>query len=162
MKVQLSQIEDFESTPSRSKIQWKERKNGRRQELVNDKEWYHCSDFYNECRRFIRANVGHNFDKVFSEFCKKYPKFVNDINTRTYFMEQFCNEVHKAGLFSEFEIDDYSQEYFTDLYKNTHNYKGSAGKDTRFTFTECYVNPKPYNVNGRFMRDMAGEIFLGK
>ena len=106
MKVQLSQIEDFESTPSRSKIQWKERKNGRRQEIVNDKEWYHCSDFYNECRRFIRANVGHNFDKVFSEFCKKYPKFVNDINTRTYFMEQFCNGVHKAGLFSEFEIDN--------------------------------------------------------
>lgn len=35
MKVQLSQIEDFESAPSRMKIQWKERKNGRRQELVN-------------------------------------------------------------------------------------------------------------------------------
>ena len=60
------------------------------------------------------------------------------------------------------KFDDYSQEYFTDLYKNTHNYKGDAGKDTRFTFTECYVNPKPYNVNGRFMRDMAGEIFSGK
>ena len=29
MKVQLSQIEDFESAPSRIKIQWKERKNGR-------------------------------------------------------------------------------------------------------------------------------------
>ena len=106
MKVQLSQIEDFESTPSRSKIQWKERKNGRRQELVNDKEWYHLSDFYNEYRRFIRANTGRNFDKVFSEFCKKYPKFVNDINTRAHFIEQFRNGVHKAGLFSEFEIDN--------------------------------------------------------
>lgn len=30
MKVQLSQIEDFESAPSRIKIQWKERKNGSR------------------------------------------------------------------------------------------------------------------------------------
>ena len=106
MKVQLSQIEDFESTPSRIKIQWKERKNGRRQELVNDKEWYHLSDFYNECRRFIRANVGCNFDKVFSEFCKKYPKFVNDINTRAYFMEQFRKGVHDARFFSEFEIDN--------------------------------------------------------
>ena len=39
MKVQLSQIEDFESAPSRIKIQWKERKNGRRQELVNDSNY---------------------------------------------------------------------------------------------------------------------------
>lgn len=106
MKVQLSQIEDFESAPSRSKIQWKERKNGRRQELVNDREWYHFSDFYNECRCFIRANAGRNFDKVFSEFCSKYPKFVNDINTRAHFMEQFRNGVHSAGFFSEFEIDN--------------------------------------------------------
>lgn len=106
MKVQLSQMEDFESAPSRIKIQWKERKNGRRQELVNDKEYYHFSDFYDECKRFIRSHVGKDFDKSFSEFCKKYPKFVNDINTRAYFMEQFRNGVHKAGLFSEFEIDN--------------------------------------------------------
>ena len=106
MKVQLSQIEDFESAPSRMKIQWKERKNGKRQELVNDREYYHFSDFYDECKRFIRANIGRNFDKVFSEFCKKYPKFVNDINTRAYFMEQFCKGVHDARFFSEFEIDN--------------------------------------------------------
>jgi hypothetical protein len=30
MKVQLSKIEDFESVPTRMKIQWKERKNGNR------------------------------------------------------------------------------------------------------------------------------------
>ena len=60
------------------------------------------------------------------------------------------------------KFGDYSQTYFTDLYKNTHKYKGKAGKETRFTFTECYVNPKPYSVNSRLMRDVAGEIFLGK
>ena len=106
MKVQLSQIEDFESAPSRMKIQWKERKNGRRQELVNDKEYYHFSDFYDECKRFIRANIGRNFDKVFSEFCKKYPKFVNDINTRAFFMDEFRRGVHNTYFFNEFEIDN--------------------------------------------------------
>jgi hypothetical protein len=106
MKVQLSQIEDFESAPSRIKIQWKERKNGRRQELVNDKEYYHFSDFYDECKRFIRANVGRNFDKVFSEFCKKYPKFVNDINTRAFFIDEFRRGVHNTYFFNEFEIDN--------------------------------------------------------
>jgi hypothetical protein len=106
MKVQLSQIEDFESAPSRIKIQWKERKNGRRQELVNDKEYYHFSDFYDECKRFIRANVGRNFDKVFSEFCKKYHKFVNDINTRAFFIDEFRRGVHNTYFFNEFEIDN--------------------------------------------------------
>lgn len=106
MKVQLSQIEDFESAPSRIKIQWKERKNGRRQELVNDKEWYHFSEFYDECKRFIRANVGHNFDTVFSEFCKKYPKFIKDINTRAHFMDEFRRGVHDRYFFNEFEVDN--------------------------------------------------------
>lgn len=106
MKVQLSQIEDFESAPSRIKIQWKERKNCRRQELVNDKEWYHFSEFYNECKRFIRANVGRNFDTVFSEFCKKYPKFIKDINTRAHFMDEFRRGVHDRYFFNEFEVDN--------------------------------------------------------
>lgn len=106
MKVQLSQIEDFESAPSRIKIQWKERKNGRRQELVNDKEWYHFSEFYDECKRFIRANVGRNFDTVFSEFCKKYPKFIKDINTRAHFMDEFCRGAHDRYFFNEFEVDN--------------------------------------------------------
>ena len=106
MKVQLSQIEDFESAPSRIKIQWKDRKNGRRQELVNDKEWYHFSDFYDECKRFIRANIGRNFDKVFSEFCSKYPKFIKDINTRAHFMDEFRSGVHNRYFFNEFEVDN--------------------------------------------------------
>ncbi|MEE0998777.1 MAG: hypothetical protein UIH41_03820 [Treponemataceae bacterium] len=106
MKVQLSQIEDFESSPSRMKIQWKERKNGRRQELVNDREWYHFSEFYDECKRFIRANVGRNFDTVFSEFCKKYPKFIKDINTRAHFMDEFRRGVHDRYFFNEFEVDN--------------------------------------------------------
>ena len=106
MKIALSQIEKFENTPSKLKIQWKERKNCTRQELVNDREWYHFSDFYDECKRFIRAKVGCNFDTAFSEFCQKYPKFVNNINTRAHFMDQFRNGVHSAGFFSEFEVDN--------------------------------------------------------
>lgn len=105
MKISLSQIENFENTPSKLKIQWKERKNCRRQKLVNDKEYYHFSEFYDECTRFIRANVGRNFDKVFSEFCKKYPKNLKGINTRSHFIEQFRNGVHNTYFFNEFDVD---------------------------------------------------------
>lgn len=105
MKISLTQIENFENTPSKLKIQWKERKNCRRQELVNDREYYHFSEFYDECKRFIRANAGRNFDKVFSEFCKKYPKNLKGINTRAHFIEQFRNGVHNTYFFNEFDID---------------------------------------------------------
>ena len=106
MKINKNNIEYFETTPKKIKIHWREYKNGKRQERVCDKAYYHCSDFYNECHRFIRSHVGKDFDKSFSEFCKKYPKFVNDINTRVYFMEQFRKGVHDARFFSEFEIDN--------------------------------------------------------
>lgn len=106
MKIQLSKIEDFETTPLKIKIRWREYKNGKRQERVYDKSYYHFSDFYDECHRFIRSHVGKDFDKSFSEFCKKYPKFVNDINTRSYFMDQFHKGVHNARFLSEFELDN--------------------------------------------------------
>lgn len=105
MKISLTQIENFETTPQKIKIRWREYKNGKRQERVYDKAYYHFSDFYDECRRFIRSHVGKDFDKSFSEFCKKYPKFVNDINTRAYFMEQFRNGVHNTYFFNEFDVD---------------------------------------------------------
>ena len=106
MKVQLSQIEDFETNPQKIKIRWREYKNGKRQERVYDKSYYHFSDFYDECRRFIRSHVGKDFDKSFSKFCSRYPKIVNGINTRSHFMDMFCNGVHNLGMFCEFEIDD--------------------------------------------------------
>ncbi len=106
MKINKNNIEDFETTPKKIKIRWREYKNGKRQERVYDKVYYHCSDFYNECHRFIRSHVGKDFDNVFSEFCKKHPKFVNDINTRAYFMDQFRKGVHDGRFFSEFEIDN--------------------------------------------------------
>lgn len=106
MKINKNNIENFENTPKKIKIRWREYKNGKRQERVYDKAYYHCSDFYNECLRFIRSHVGKDFDKSFSEFCKKYPKFVNDINTRAYFMDQFRIGDHKTYMWYEFELDN--------------------------------------------------------
>ena len=106
MKVQLSQVEDFETTPKKIKIRWREYKNCKRQERVYDKSYYHVSDFYDKCRRFIRANVGRNFDKVFSEFCQKYPKFIKDINTRAHFIDEFRRGVHNTYFFNEFYTDN--------------------------------------------------------
>lgn len=57
-------------------------------------------------------------------------------------------------------FNDISQEYFTDLHKNTD--KGgdiSKRKPTRFSFTEAFVNPKPQCYSERHVRWANGEVF---
>ena len=60
------------------------------------------------------------------------------------------------------KFNDYAEEYFTGLHQHTHENYGIPAKVTRFKFIGCYANPKPQVVCTRFMRDKAGEIFLGK
>lgn len=66
----------------------------------------------------------------------------------------------------DFEFDggkvfnDVSQEYFTDLHKNTDKFGDiSNRKSTRFSFTEAYVNPKPQCYSERHSRWCNGEVF---
>lgn len=120
-------------------------------------------------RSFIVYNKdrsGHNlnFDDLFNfglEMCKKYnqdsflvqapgdnPKYVKQDGTVDF-------EFSGGKVFN-----DVSQEYFTDLHKNTHK-KGdiSSRKPTRFSFTEAYVNPKPQCYSERHVRWINGEVF---
>ena len=56
-------------------------------------------------------------------------------------------------------FNDFAQQYFTDLHKNTKN-KSKATKPTRFTYLESYVNPKPCSYNESYKRYCMNEIFL--
>ena len=69
---------------------------------------------------------------------------------------------HISVFSDKMKFNDYAEMYFTDLHQNTHEYSGIPAKVTRFKFIGCYANPKPQVVCTRFMRDKAGEIFLGK
>ena len=76
--------------------------------------------------------------------------------------------INKSGevdfeLGNNVEFNDLSQTYFTDLHKNTDKFGNiSNRKSTRFSFTECYINPAPQCYSERYSRDMSGEIFLSK
>lgn len=61
-------------------------------------------------------------------------------------------------LGNNLEFNDYAQEYFTDLHKNTQGKNGT--KPTRFTYTECYINPRPCSLNESHKRWLLGERFL--
>jgi hypothetical protein len=105
-----------------------------------------------------------NFNDLYKlglELCKKY--------NQDSFLVQAPNEnpkyIKKDGsLDFEFNggkvFNDVSQEYFTDLHKNTH--KGgdiTNRKPTRFSFTEAYINPKPQCYSERHVRWLNGEVF---
>lgn len=58
-------------------------------------------------------------------------------------------------------FNDFSQEYFTDLHKNTDKYaKDNNRKPTRFSYVESYINPAPQCYSERHIRSLNGEIFL--
>jgi hypothetical protein len=57
-------------------------------------------------------------------------------------------------------FNDVSQEYFTDLHKNTNKYDMTNRKPTRFTFEGCYLNPSPQCYSERHVRYLMGEKFL--
>lgn len=55
------------------------------------------------------------------------------------------------GFDGDIAFNDLSQEYFTDLHKNS---------PTRFSFLESYINPAPQCYGERVSRARNGEIFL--
>lgn len=58
-------------------------------------------------------------------------------------------------------FNDLSQDYFTDLHKNTHKSGDIANKrPTRYSYTECYINPAPQCYSEAHVRHSDGEIFL--
>lgn len=64
------------------------------------------------------------------------------------------------GFDGDVAFNDLSQEYFTDLYKNSHKTMGDGSKPTRFSFLESYINPAPQCYGERVSRAKMGEIFL--
>ena len=58
-------------------------------------------------------------------------------------------------------FNDMSQDYFTDLHKNTHKFKDSENRrPTRFSYVESYINPAPMGMSEAHSRHLNGEIFL--
>ena len=58
-------------------------------------------------------------------------------------------------------FNDLSQEYFTDLHKNTHKFGNIDGRrPTRFSYVEAYINPAPQDLSEANVRYMMGEVFL--
>lgn len=64
------------------------------------------------------------------------------------------------GFDGDIAFNDLSQEYFTDLHKNSHKTMGDGNSPTRFSFLESYINPAPQCYGERVSRARNGEIFL--
>lgn len=96
MRIPLSQIETFDTTPNKLKFHWRERKNNTRQEIAVERMYYHTIDLWKECEFFIKDHVGCGFNKTFKEWCKRHKKIENGINTREYFKKQLWDKTHNC------------------------------------------------------------------
>lgn len=67
---------------------------------------------------------------------------------------------YKDGTVGAF--NDLSQEYFTDLHKNTQKTMKDGSSPTRFSFLESYINPAPQCYGERVKRSYLGEVFLSR
>lgn len=103
MRIPLSQIETFDTTPNKLKFHWRERKNNTRQEIAVERMYYHTIDLWKECEFFIKDHVGCGFNKTFKEWCKRHKKIENGINTREYFKKQLWDREH---MYYEFYLDE--------------------------------------------------------
>lgn len=64
------------------------------------------------------------------------------------------------GFDGDVAFNDLTQEYFTDLHKNTQKTMKDGSKPTRFSFLESYINPAPQCYGERIKRSHIGEVFL--
>lgn len=108
----------------------------------NNRDFADLYDFaINMCRKYIQ-------DSVLVQAPGETPKYVKQDGSIDF-------EFSGGKVFN-----DISQEYFTDLHKNTHkNGDISKRKPTRFSFTEAFVNPKPQCYSERHIRWSNGEVF---
>lgn len=95
------------------------------------------------------------------EMCKKYSQdsvLIAKPNENPKYVTK-DNKVDKE-FNGKTSFNDISQEYFTDLRKNTHKYDMTDRTPTRFSFTECYINPAPQSYSERHIRFLNGEKFI--
>lgn len=93
------------------------------------------------------------------EMCAKYNQdsvLVKEPNSAPKYVNREGETDFELG--DNVTFNDYAQEYFTDLHKNTQGKK--QGRATRFTYTESYVNPAPCCLNESHIRYELGEKFI--
>lgn len=92
----------------------------------------------------------YNQDAVLIKFPDNPPAYYNRSGENEY---QFSDNV---------SINDVTQTYFTDLHANTQGKIKDGNKPTRFSFTECYIPPKPQCYSESHIRHAKGEIFIAR
>jgi len=85
-------------------------------------------------KRLIRANIGKNFDKVFSEYCSQVPVYQQD-----FFLEEF--RVIRRGW-------RYQPKYFIDKQGNIQKYKKEPKDKTVYFYSDDYETELRHKVTG--------------
>lgn len=150
MRISKANIDKYENRPSKIKLGWRERGNYGKCEKLTYKKYYRKINFFDECKRFINHSIGRNFDKVFHEFCQKYPKIVCGIKTRDHFFWLF---------------EDRFPLFYIDEQKRIQKYKLDPKPKKYVEFVEDDVDELEYmvEINRAVIDEMNFRLFfIGK
>lgn len=117
---------------------------------------------YREIKRFIKARIGKNVDKVYSEFCSKYPISTHGVLTHDEFWNCFAHG-DQDNRWKDFYVDTNKciKEIKRDNNKDRKHIKLCPNGETiiRYKFNKRFVksNPGIYEILIR----CAGRLFCG-
>jgi len=111
----------------------------RRESMINPDGWgkkgstYHKVDGVWPCQRIKRlceANIGKQFDKVFSEYCSQVPSYQQD-----FFLDEFRKK-------------RYPNRFFVDYQGNIQKYKKPKSKKTVYFYSDDYKTERLHKITG--------------
>ena len=105
---------------TRSSMRFKFNNNGDLKNQIWDSYTRHCPK-YKEIIRFIKARVGKNVDKVYSEFCSKYPISSHGVLTHDDFWYYISRGDHDKG----------QKDFYVDTNKCIREIKKTINKDRK-------------------------------
>ena len=127
-------------------MRFKFNNNGDLKNQIWDSYTRHCPK-YKEIIRFIKARVGKNVDKVYSEFCSKYPISSHGVLTHDDFWYYISRGDHDKG----------QKDFYVDANKCIREIKKTINKDRKYI--KFCPNGKVvirYKFNKRFVKSNPG------
>lgn len=104
-------------------------------------------------------NILYNFAIEMAKMFNQDSVLIKAPNTNAKYVKQNGETDFEFG--DNISFNDLSQTYFTDLHKNTNKFNNIEKRTpTRFSFTECYINPSPQSLNESHTRWLNNEIFI--
>ena len=139
--------DELTSMPNKTSMRMHLRRNDRYDYDYPNGHYTKAKELYHYIPKLLKKSIGKSFAKVFSKFCKKYPEYIGDINTRETFKKEFVeynSRSYRGHIYADYCIDSQGRiQVVKPVYE-----KKSKRKVDFFVGTPVYY----YTLNVQFLK----------